>query len=269
MIFTKKTANLVYVGLFILYILGEYLINLSDEPTIKKQKPQEDKIAEFVNKTKDQNFLYLIKEAKKINEYDITKQYDKIYNDYFYFIAFRNNQKDMKNAVALGVDKRYHITNYFLEGYAPFETQKLWVPLQTLARKKIYQLDNLQYKGYTEIWQTSSEAFKYTRGDCEDHAIALADWLIEMGEDARVVLGHYKTEGHAWVVLFKDDKEYILEATQKKNLKNPYRLAKYQTHYKPKAMFNRDSFWINKGSINTTNYSSSKWSKQSTYIRSI
>ena len=58
-------------------------------------------------------------------------------------------------------------------------------PLYTLAQRKRYQLDAKQYAGRSEVWQTSRQAFFYPRGDCEDHAIALADWLIEMGEDAR------------------------------------------------------------------------------------
>ena len=67
-----------------------------------------------------------------------------------------------------------------------------------------------------EIWQNSRQAYLHTRGDCEDHAIILADWLIALGHDARVVLGNHRGGGHAWVVLFQDGREMILEATSKK-----------------------------------------------------
>lgn len=268
MIFSKKFANFSYLCLFLLYLLGEYLIDLSNESknnnilVTKNKEP----IKKFVNTTLNGNTLYLIKEHKYFKESKITEIFDLKYKDYIHFIRLKGTS-DVKNIVALGIDKKYHIANFYLEGYAPFKTDKLWIPLQTLARKKVYQLDDLQYKGYNEIWQTSSQAFKYTRGDCEDHAIALADWLIEMGEDARVVIGKYKKVGHAWVVLFKNNKEYILEATQKRNLRKPYLLAKYQPNYKAKMMFNREYFWYIKNEKSSMNYSSSNWIKKSTYIK--
>lgn len=268
MIFSKKFTTLIYLGLFLLYILGEYLISLSNS-----DRDYKNDIATIVEKRKESkkqlensNYLHLIKENKNIPESKITEHFDKYYKDNLHYLSFKKSN-DVKNILALGIDKKFHLSNFYLEGYAPFETNKLWVPLQTLAQKKTYELDSLQYTGYKEIWQTSSQAFKYTRGDCEDHAIALADWLIEMGEDARVVAGFYKKEGHAWVVLFKDGNEYILEATSKGNFTNPYPLAKYQTSYRPQIMFNREYFWFNKGSINTTSYSSENWLKKTIYHR--
>lgn len=172
-------------------------------------------------------------------------------------------------STAPGVDYKHHIVNAYLEGYQPFKTENIWVPLYTLARHKKYQFDHLQHPGHPEVWQTSKQAYQFTRGDCEDHAIALADWLIEMGEDARVVTGKHKTGGHAWVVLFKDNQTLILEATDKNPTRRAtdYPLANLKPNYHPEIMFNRTTFWYNTGSTYTTNYKNKNWVKKSTYTR--
>ena len=171
------------------------------------------------------------------------------------------------SASATGTDLKHHIVNSYLVGYSPFNTNNTWIPWQTLAKRKTYQTDHLTYKGRPDVWQTSKQAYRLTRGDCEDHAIALADWLISMGNDARVVVGTYKGGGHAWVVLLKEGKEFILEATQKSGLQTMIRfpLAKQMPGYRPSYMFNRKYFWKNTGSRATSNYSSSKWIKKSRF----
>ncbi len=170
-------------------------------------------------------------------------------------------------ASATGTDLKHHIVNSYLVGINPFNTKNIFIPWQTLAKKKIYQIDHLTHKGRPDVWQTSRQAYRITRGDCEDHAIALADWLISMGNDARVVVGTYKSEGHAWVVLLKDGKEFILEATQKSGLNRMIRfpLASQMHGYQPSFMFNRKHFWKNNGSRVTTRYSTSKWIKKSRF----
>ncbi len=72
---------------------------------------------------------------------------------------------------------------------------------------------------------------------------------------------------HAWVVLFADGKEFLLEATQKRGVGSlkAYPLAATFTKYHPEFMFNREYFWQNRGSKFTTNYSSEKWVKMSRY----
>jgi hypothetical protein len=183
-------------------------------------------------------------------------------------VVFYNwNKIDAFTASAQGLDHKHHIVNSYLVGYSPFRAINTWIPWQTLALKKKYQVDHLTYKGRKDVWQTSRQAYKVTRGDCEDHAIALADWLINMGNDARVVLGTHKGGGHAWVVLFKGGKEFLLEATQKSGLNTmrKFPLAKYQSGYHPKYMFNRTHFWKNTGSSSTKKYTSSKWIKMSKY----
>ena len=171
-------------------------------------------------------------------------------------------------ASALNVQNIHQIVNSYLVGYIPFKTDNIWTPLLTLSQRKAYQYDHIQYHGRRDVWQTSRESFNSPRGDCEDHAIALADWLIEMGEDARVITGKLKSGGHAWVVLFKDGKEFLLEATWKSKGRNTlkhYPLASMFTHYQPEYMFNRNDFWFNQGSSRTTNYSSKNWIKKSRY----
>jgi hypothetical protein len=165
----------------------------------------------------------------------------------------------------------HRLVNDYLEGFQPYPVTNAMLPLYALAQRKHYQLDAQQYAGRQEVWQTSREAYAFARGDCEDHALILADWLMAMGEDARVVLGDYRGGGHAWVVLFKNGKEYLLEATKKSGLtrSKPYPLASLHRDYHPQLMFNRYDFWQNQGSKYTTRYAGSAWRKQSHYRPSL
>lgn len=174
----------------------------------------------------------------------------------------------VKNATAsaFGLDRKAHFVNSYLVDYQPFEAKNIWEPLYTLATNKKYQYDHLQYSGILEMWQNSRQAFFYPRGDCEDHALILADWLISMDEDARVAVGTYKGGGHAWVILFKNGTEYLLEATSKKKKKTEvFPLAVLQTDYKPNMMFNRTSFWFRHGK-QTTKYSGPAWKMMSVFF---
>ena len=179
------------------------------------------------------------------------------------------NWQDIKDvtASAPGMDRKHHLVNSYLVGYIPFATDNVWIPWKTIALRKQYQYDHLQTKGWKEMWQSSREAYKFPQGDCEDHAIALADWLIEMGYDARVVIGKYKRSGHAWVVLLEQDRTFLLEATRKNGLDRMKRLplAAMQLDYEPAYMFNRTDFWKNTGSHRTVKYSTSSWVKKSRY----
>lgn len=171
-------------------------------------------------------------------------------------------------ASAMGIDKQHHFANSFLVGYQPFETQSIWVPLYTLVLRKRYEFDHLQYSKMQDVWQNSKQAFYYTRGDCEDHALILADWLISMGVDARVVLGFYKEEGHAWVVFFLNGKAYLLEATSKRKIRNAGAIpaASIMVNYHPTCQFNRDKFWVNTDSRFITHYSGAPWRLRSRFI---
>lgn len=184
------------------------------------------------------------------------------------FFVYRFHGIEAASASALGLDREHHFVNAYLEGYSPFRTDNVFVPLSVLARKKTYMLDNLNHGG-DEVWQTSRQAYWFTRGDCEDHAIALADWLIDMGEDARVALGTYKGGGHAWVVLIKEGQEFVLEATQKNGLTGlkRYPLASAQPDYQPQYQFNRTHFWANVGALQTTRYQGRHWLEKSRFYR--
>lgn len=169
---------------------------------------------------------------------------------------------------ARGVDKNYHFANSFMTGFVPFVTEKVWVPLATLAQRKSYQLDHLRYgRKWTDVWQNSEQAYLNTHGDCEDHAIILADWLVGLGYDARVVLGELPEGGHAWVLLRYEGAEYVLEATSKRRPRSimDFKLARYASEYRPRFMFNRDTFWENTGTSFTTRYSGSNWRIQSRF----
>lgn len=171
----------------------------------------------------------------------------------------------MASAIATGLDFKEHVVNAYLEGFIPFQVDNFWMPLYVISQRKFYQLDQLNY-GKSDIWQTSKQAFYFSNGDCEDHAIALADWLIGMGYDARVVLGNYKEAGHAWVLLILENQEYILEATSKSSVgKSPYPLATILPDYHPEFQFNRTSFWTNTGSKFTVSYRGKNWVEKSRF----
>ena len=171
---------------------------------------------------------------------------------------------------ATGVDGNAWFVNSYLVGYKPFDTNSVWEPLATLSLRKAYVLDHKLYgPNLAEVWQNSRQGFLYSRGDCEDHAIILADWLIAMGHRARVVLGKHRNQGHAWVVLFKDGQEYVLEATTKRRPKSirDFKLAALATDYRPMYQFDRDSFWVNTGSVFTNRYSGKQWQERSQFVR--
>ena len=179
---------------------------------------------------------------------------------YSYLLIWDLGEVDSAFGTAPGLDGLHHFLSSYLTGFIPFKTDKIWVPLYAISEKKIYERDEIYYNGLDEVWQNSRQAYFNQRGDCEDHALILADWLIGLGYDARVVGGIYKEEGHAWVILFKEGKEYLLEATDKnKSQHASYPLAFLETNYKPEYMFNRKYFWINTGSKFTTVYSGKQW----------
>lgn len=181
-----------------------------------------------------------------------------------YTLSWMDSYSNEVTASAIGLDWKHHIVNSYLVGIRPFPVKNKWLPLYTIAKMKTYQLDSEQYQT-VEMWQNSAQAFILPRGDCEDHAIILADWLISEGIDAKVVLGKYKTQGHAWVVATINKKSFLLEATSKRLLKswNHYPLAKVAINYHPEYMFNRTNFWVN--SKQNKNYNEDNWIKTSEF----
>jgi len=182
-------------------------------------------------------------------------------------ISYNSRKVKEFTASAPGMDKQHHIINSYLIGYQPFATDNLFIPWLTIAQKKAYLVDKIAHEGILDVWQNSSQAYTFTRGDCEDHAIALADWLICMGYDARVVIGKHHGGGHAWVVLLHNGEEFLLEATRKSGLKRmrSFPLAKLQKGYEPMYMFNRNLFWKNNSIYPTQSYRAKSWKKMSNY----
>ena len=168
---------------------------------------------------------------------------------------------------ALGSDNAHHFLHAYLVGWIPFYTEHRWVPQYVVAMRMKYKRDDKLFNGKMDLWQTSQGAFLRGKGDCEDHSVLLADWLIDMGMDARVVLGDYKGRGHAWVVVLDDEKFFLLEPTSKHKSRRwrHYPLARMITDYHPRIMFNHNTYWVNTGSKFTTNYGSDAWKKTSIY----
>lgn len=177
--------------------------------------------------------------------------------------SFLDRKKNPFIASAMGIDRRHHFLNSYLVGYEPLSVSEVWMPLDIIAMRMKYQFDSDQFPGYSELWLSSYQAFQNGRGDCEDHALALADWLIEMGEDARVATGFYKKEGHAWVVVLRESGTFILEATDKRRrqLWSAYPLAKLATDYEAHNMFNRDTYWMNREPAKRGSYTGSQWTE--------
>ena len=188
----------------------------------------------------------------------------------YWSFSFRDSKSRIFTYAATGVNRNHYLANSFLLGFVPFETNKVWVPLATLSQRKHYLIDHRLYGTHMQdIWQNSKQAFAYSRGDCEDHAILLADWLISMGLDAKVALGEIPSGGHAWVVLNYQGTDYVLEATSKQKINsiNDFILAARATDYRPKILFNRESLWVNTGTHYTTRYRGEHWQLRSRFQR--
>lgn len=154
----------------------------------------------------------------------------------------------------------FHFLPGYLVGWKPFETEHAWQSWYAVSQRITYAYDHVLF-GRGDVWQTGPEVWRMQKGDCEDHALLLADWLIQQGEDARVVLGYYKNEYHAWVVIIRGNRTYLLEGTRRfgRNALRSYPLASTKPWYRPDSMFNRDTLWINEGTSLTTDYLSDQW----------
>lgn len=266
-------SKLILFAIIALLMGPQLYKNMQQQDQLRKQIDQASIGLEADVDQADEQSGYVRVEG--VNQRFTEKRLQQLLNSYkdlktYYSYTWQWQGRQQATASALGLDRQHHFANSYLVGFKPFETEHTWVPLYTLAMRKRYEYDHIQYAGLRDIWQNSRQAFYYTRGDCEDHAIILADWLIGLGHDARVVVGTYKGEGHAWVVLFKEGEAYLLEATSKqkrRNLKH-YRLASLATEYQPLYQFNRNKFWFNHGSTYTTRYTGGNWQHNSTFYSS-
>ena len=78
---------------------------------------------------------------------------------------------------------------------------------------------DLELFGKKEYWQPPSEFEKLRAGDCEDYALWTWRKLIDLKEDARLVIGMHEKTGHAWVTSVCEDGVWLLETTSKHHLR--------------------------------------------------
>ncbi len=153
--------------------------------------------------------------------------------------------------VASGSDGRYRYVNEFLEGYAPPamfpKEQPRVAELLTIWRAVSAGCVYTQDTGTddNDAWQTARETQALGRGDCEDSAILLADWLIARGFEARVALGRFAERGgHAWVVVRLEGEEYLLESTEgTTGARKAPLLSEVGSRYVPEILFDRNAFY--------------------------
>ena len=166
MFFVRLLRFTLYVTpIFFLFIAGTFLISYS-----KSSKKQEDKYTEEEEKTilekekkvvkketfnnkvkkieegvstyiKEEPYLFNIEKKKYYKVSMITNFYNQRFKDSAFTLNIENTKK--LNLVALGLDEKYHMSNYYLEGFAPFITNSIYLPLMTIGTKKAYQLDHL------------------------------------------------------------------------------------------------------------------------------
>ena len=65
------------------------------------------------------------------------------------------------NASAASINQGRFLVHDYLEGFAPFKADNVYVPLQVLAKRKTYQYDHQQYMGRKDVWQGASKPTSY------------------------------------------------------------------------------------------------------------
>ncbi|MFH1480744.1 MAG: transglutaminase domain-containing protein [Pseudomonadota bacterium] len=147
---------------------------------------------------------------------------------------------------AFGIDENahYHRPPWFMKGFSPGEIKD---PLSAW----LFVLQHFRYMkdedlfGRKEVWQLAKHTFQRRRGDCEDLSILLGDWLKSSGFRARVVLGKLEKEGHAWVLLQSEGKDYILETTgMNRNYRRMPPRADMMPAYFPCIQFDGSDIWF-------------------------
>jgi predicted transglutaminase-like cysteine proteinase len=95
--------------------------------------------------------------------------------------------------------------------------EEIWMDV---AKTVKYEKDDKRFNGRPDVWQTAAETLSFGVGDCEDHSILLADWLVSEGYEMRLAIGETRSNdegwsGHVWVVLRSGGMEYLIEAAKK------------------------------------------------------
>ena len=206
------------------------------------------------------NMKYLPRSSKRIFTLEYARKHYQKNDQMMYWID--NKDQLVEAATSRSLNQDIFFANSYITGYQPFAVPYPWLVSLAVAERTKYQRDEVDFAGDT--WLTAEELWLKRRGDCEDHAILIADWLIKLGHDARVVLGKTKRDGHAWVVVFSGDDTYVIEATDKIPKRIPPR-QEFVTDLYPKTMFNQKDFWFNSGGETNLNYRSDKWIKTGSF----
>jgi hypothetical protein len=160
--------------------------------------------------------------------------------------------------LAADTGEHFHYVTEFLTGNAPPiqypPGQSKLEELMTIWRAETGRCRYLSDGSYedNENWQTSNETYERRRGECEDLAILLADWLLTRGFQARVVIGSHPAaqdaqDAYAWVVVRLDGKDYLLESTEfPLNLQSPPLLSEAGSRYVPELSFDRQAIFVPK-----------------------
>lgn len=262
--------------LWLLFLTALFTIFWLDRPTAHQTENQQlmhllqqsaDRIPLQLLQHNREGLLTLASTGQQLSEMDVAVALQNKHEDQARPYLWQDWQGRPAILTAQGIDAVHHFANSYLVGAHPFSIDNPALPLHFLAKRKVYQYDEEQYhRG--DVWQNSAQAWVYLRGDCEDHAMILADWLIAEGFDARVVLGDYRGEGHAWVVAFLQGQVYLLEATDKQAGKSWQHLplAALATDYHARIMFNRDSFWFNSQPQTAAGYQGEQWQKTAKFL---
>lgn len=157
--------------------------------------------------------------------------------------------------VASDTRGHFHYANEFLTGYQPpaiypagqSRIEQLFTIWSAVHNNCIYTPDPVDNLNKTDRWQTALETQIRGKGDCEDSAIYLVDWLLARGYDARVALGRYgDIGGHAWCVVRLDEVEYLLETTSEGNpdFDSPPLISRVGSRYIPEILFDRWGIYV-------------------------
>jgi len=149
---------------------------------------------------------------------------------------------------------KFHRPSRYCEEFNPKpldSPSKIW--LRALMRVA-YEVDQERY-GRLDVWQRAGQTWDLRRGDCEDSALLIADWLRANGFDAKVVIGVAEGEGHAWVVLHADGQDYLLEGTggEAAYHRVPPRASALPDYF-PEAQFDPSGMWYRKDKGWTADY---------------
>lgn len=139
---------------------------------------------------------------------------------------------------------------------APFAVEP--AELMNWVRLHVRYVRDGRFHRYPESWQRAVETYQWRRGDCEDSAILLADWLRAIGHETYVVAGKWRQMSHVWVVLRDAADWYILETTSSKGSdRRILPLARLLTDYNPSDfMFDDKQVWARRTTGWTADYGS-------------